>query len=506
MKLNQQYKRSYIILVGLMCLIIGVSGCKKLVEIDPPINTISTAQTFGSDVQAYSLLAGCYSQLMTNNGTITFSNGGTSIYAGLSADELVSYAGVGGLGDIYQFESNKLTSANIEVNGALWGPAYKVISTANSIIEGVQASQSTLLTDSARIQLIGESKFIRAFSYFYLTNLFGNVPLALTADFNKTSVLPNVTQQAIYAQITQDLLDAQSTLKTDYSKSGKERIRANKWAATALLARVYLYQKNWAAAEAQATAVIGNNQYSLTPLASVFAKNSNEAILQWQQNATVLPRAGTYDAINFIPSFVIYTTPAAWPTFFSVFSLYGSLLFPTYYMTPQLSNAFEANDLRKTAWTGFTPTPNVAPYTGANTYWPQKYTTNASSAQTAVTQYYMVLRLAEQYLIRAEARAQQGDTNGAISDLNIIRTRAGLPGTTATSAPDLLTAIMHERQVELFSEWGHRFFDLKRTGQAATVLGAISTKSQPFNVNQLLYPIPYNEINADGFLQQNPGY
>ena len=117
----------------------------------------------------------------------------------------------------------------------------------------------------------------------------------------------------------------------------------------------------------------------------------------------------------------------------------------------------------------------------------------------------MVLRLAEQYLIRAEARAEQNNLTGAVADLNIIRNRAGLPNTTAVTQGDILTAIMHERQVELFSEWGHRFFDLKRTGQANTVLGAIASK-QPWNTNQLLYPIPVSETTNDAFLQQNPGY
>lgn len=511
MKFNR-YKNLHIILLASIGLLMAISSCKKMVEIDQPINTITEAQVFSTDAQANSFLAGCYSQLMSNNGTMTFSNGGTSIYAGLSADELVSYAGVGGIADMYQFETNKLASTNSVVNSVFWAPAYHLINSVNTIIEDAPASASALLTDSTRTQIVGESKFIRAFSYFYLTNIFGNVPLALSTDFNKTSVLTNASQQDVYAQITKDLLDAQAVLKTDYSISKAERIRANKWAATALLARVYLYQKKWTDAETQATSIIGNSQFSLikpsvtVPFTTVFNKNSTEAILQFQQNATVLPRAGTYEAINFIPQFSIYATPATWPTYFGVFTTYAALLYPTYYMTPQLANTFEANDLRKSGLTGFTPSPPAAPYNGVYSYWPQKYTVNASSVQTAVTQYYMVLRLAEQYLIRAEARAQQNNLSGALSDLNVIRTRAGLPASTAASQADILTAIMHERQVELFSEWGHRFFDLKRTGQAAAVLGAITTKPQPFNANQLLYPIPQTELNADGFLIQNPGY
>jgi hypothetical protein len=117
----------------------------------------------------------------------------------------------------------------------------------------------------------------------------------------------------------------------------------------------------------------------------------------------------------------------------------------------------------------------------------------------------MVLRLAEQYLISAEAKAQLDDINGAATALNALRTRAGLPNTTAATKEAMLAAIAHERQTELFAEWGHRWMDLKRTNKATAVLGAISNK-QPFKAGQLLYPIPPTEITNDPNLQQNPEY
>jgi len=506
--MKSKYKNinAQIILAGALCAI--VCSCKKLVTVDQPANTITASVVFNTDAQAYSALAGVYSQMMSNNGNMFYTNGAASIFGGLSADELVSYSGPA-ITATYQFETSTLQSSNGNVDGYFWRPAYKIINDANTIIEGVQASTSSLLTDSTRVQLLGESKFVRAFNYFYLTNFFGNVPLVLTSDFNKTVALPGSPQTDIYKQINQDLLDAQSTLKTDYSISGGERIRVNKWAATALLARAYLYEQDWKDAETQATAVIGNSQYSLVSnLASVFNKNSTEAILQFQQNPSVSPYVGTYEARNFIPSINISSLPAVLQAQYlspGVFPLFGTLLFPTYYMSPQLSSAFEANDQRKTIWTGYTPTPTYAPYTGANTYWPYKYTVNSGSTTAPLTQYYMVLRLAEQYLIRAEARAEQSNLSGAIADLNAIRNRAGLPNTTAASQTDILTAIMHERQVELFAEWGHRFLDLKRTGKANAVLGAMTSK-QPWASYQLLYPIPGSETTNDSFLAQNPGY
>ena len=123
----------------------------------------------------------------------------------------------------------------------------------------------------------------------------------------------------------------------------------------------------------------------------------------------------------------------------------------------------------------------------------------------------MVLRLAEQYLIRAEAEVNGAGNGlgGAISDINAIRNRAGLPATTASTPAQVMAAIMQERRIEFFAEWGHRWLDLKRTGRVdsvmtiATPLKNAGTKWQSF---QQLYPIPANERAFDPNLTQNPGY
>ncbi len=115
----------------------------------------------------------------------------------------------------------------------------------------------------------------------------------------------------------------------------------------------------------------------------------------------------------------------------------------------------------------------------------------------------MVFRLAEQYLIHAEAAAQLGNLGTAIADLNTVRARAGLGATTATGQADVLAAIMHERQVELFCEWGNRWFDLNRTGTAGTVLNA---EKGGFQSYMALYPVPLTQIQANPLLRQNQGY
>lgn len=140
---------------------------------------------------------------------------------------------------------------------------------------------------------------------------------------------------------------------------------------------------------------------------------------------------------------------------------------------------------------------------------PYKYKTgkhNRVPGGTA-TEYYMVLRLAEQYLIRAEANALGGQLGLAINDLNALRRRAGLGDLSNTlNKEQVLAAVAKERQTELFAEWGHRWMDLKRTGKATEVLSAIPYK-QPWRGDyQLLYPIPVEEIRKDHFLTQNPNY
>jgi hypothetical protein len=115
----------------------------------------------------------------------------------------------------------------------------------------------------------------------------------------------------------------------------------------------------------------------------------------------------------------------------------------------------------------------------------------------------MVLRLGEQYLIHAEAAAELGNLGTALSDLNTVRARAGLGASTASTQADLLTAIMHERQVELFTEWGNRWFDLNRTGTAGAVLNA---EKGGFQSYMALYPVPFSQIEVNTLLTQNPGY
>jgi hypothetical protein len=169
------------------------------------------------------------------------------------------------------------------------------------------------------------------------------------------------------------------------------------------------------------------------------------------------------------------------------------------YLGENIANSFEVNDRRKIEWVG------TIAYDGTNYFFPNKYKV-AQGVDIPSIEYSTVFRLAEQYLIRAEARTHLGDFLGAQEDLNFIRHRAGLGNTTAIYETTLLAAIEQERKVELFTEYGHRWFDLKRTNKADVVLSAI--KGATWQSTDQLYPIPAREIAKSPSLQghQNPGY
>jgi hypothetical protein len=461
-----------VIIVLLVCL--GV-GCKKLVNITPPQNTTTPPVVFSTNDLAVAAVTNMYSTLI--NGTQGFANGGTTIWCGLSADELL----IGDQGDVnaVQLQNNSMLSSN-GYAGLLWTNCYAVIYGANAVIEGL--SQYSGVDDSTKAELLGEARFIRALAYFYTTNFFGDVPLVLSTNWHVTRTYPNSSAQAIYQQIISDLVFAQKVLPADFSVAKGERIRANKWAATALLARVYLYQKDWADAFTQANAVIGNDQFKLVDsLDQVFNANSTEAILQFQPNTL---------SYNATPEGYLLIPPD--PT-----------QYPYVYLTTILLNTFEPGDNRRTVWID-SIVVNGTPY-----YYPFKYYIGRQEAQwnAPFPQYYMVLRLGEQYLIRAEAEVN-GAGNGvsaAIQDVNTIRQRAGLDSlANSLSQSQVLQAVVQERRIELFAEWGHRWLDLKRAGNATSTLSA--NKGFTVSNNALLYPIPVSELIDDPNLHQNPGY
>ncbi|WP_164735531.1 RagB/SusD family nutrient uptake outer membrane protein [Pseudoflavitalea rhizosphaerae] len=489
---------------------LAFTGCKKLVEIDPPRETIATEKVFNTNQNAYSALAGMYSMMMTGtDGSPNFSNGGLSIYAGMMADELEALAGLNNPDD-FQFYSNQLRNDNALAQPLFWDVPYRVIYSANSIIEGVAASTSPLLSDTTRTQLAAESKFVRAYCHFMLLNLHGDVPLMTTTDIRKTALIPRTPVAELYKQIEADLRDAIANLPGDYDFSAQQRSRPNKWAAAALLARVYLYQQKWAEAEAQATTVIDKTSlYDIIPLANVFKPNSTEAIFQLE-HVPGNTHDITVEGSRLAPFFRYSELPPEYQALFldpAFFPAVAPQIIPSYFLSLEQLAAFESDDNRRTVWVDGFVSPDIDGYHGKKYFYPVKYEGIPTANNAPIpAQAHMVLRLAEQYLIRAEARAQQGvDLTGAAADIDKIRNRAGLDNTAAASKEELLEAVLHERQTELFTEDGQRWFDLRRFGKANAILGALPNK-QPWNPDHLLLPIPAREIQKNPLLVPNPGY
>ena len=437
-----------------------LSSCKKFVEVAPPVNLLNADEVFTDDKTATAAIVGIYSDMEFSTPIGTY----LTLLPGLSADEL----GYGfNDGNYLQLANNTYSPYN-QYTGIVWG-IYSTIYEANSCIQGIQNSKE-LLPDTKN-QLLGEALFSRAFCYFYLVNLFGDVPLVTSTDYRINDTLSRTSSPKVIQQMITDLTRAQTLLSADYP--ALQRVRPNKWAVTSLLARVYLYSSRWADAESQASAVINSGVYTLAGLESVFLNSSNETI--WQL-MPVNPYLNTAEAVTFIPG--------------------SPTQIPTFPLTTDLINDFEPGDNRFTAWTGSTIIDGQA------FYYPYKYKNGGGGL---VTEYHVVFRLAEQYLIRAEARMQQSNISGAIGDLNIIRARAGLGALSPSLTPDeTAAAVQQERRIELFTEFGHRWLDLKRTARTDLVLGAL--KPATWKTTDALWPVPQAQRTANPSLTQNKGY
>jgi len=474
-------------IVGVWLLLLTNFGCKKLLEVDSPIQSTTANAVYNSNSTAAAVLTGIYIN-MSNYGIFTGPSS-ISISAGLSADELVPVTSPADILSV--FYRNEL----IKDDGGYWSSLYSYIFRVNAAIEGIGASSG--LTAAAKSQLLGESKFLRAFYYFYLVNLYGDVPLLTSTDLKLNSSPSRMNKAQVYSQIIQDLKEAQDLLNDKYLaddvvSSTQERVRPNKGAATALLSRVYLYNQQWPLAEAEASKVIANSSiYQLESLNTVFLSSSKEAIWQLQPLGTFYKN--TLDGLTFIlaPNTIGLAGPDA------------SNGRPVY-LSAHMYNAFAVADKRKTNWV------NSVIVSGTSYQYAFKY--KEFSGDQPRTENLMVLRLAEQYLIRAEARAQQGKIAGSYSaaeDLNVIRFRAGLQNSNATTQTEILNEILDERKIELFTEFGHRWFDLKRTAKVNEVMNLVTPlKGGTWSAYKALYPIPVGDIQRNPNLKghQNPGY
>lgn len=454
---TQLYPRLFILIF-----IAGLTqGCKKFIEIGAPKNTVPTETVFSDSSSAATGMLGVYSKMMGFYVLPNFASGTITLCAGQSADEFKSYSS-----SDQDFYNNALNSENSTVGG-LWSTGYGFIYQTNLMVEGVEKSSG--LSPTAKSLFKAEAVFVRSFCYFYLTNLFGDIPYVTSSKWNTSYGHGRQAQALIYQHLVTDLQYAAQHLPDSFPGTG--RVRPIKLAAKALLARVYLYQKDWVNAEKLATEVIGDPIFAsgLPTLSNAFLKNNIGAIWQLAPN---------------VPN---YNTPEGYQL------VSGGI--PTFYLDSSLLADFEPGDARFTNWVDSVTYKNVV------YYYPYKYKVRTGPV---ISENYTMLRLAETILIRAEARNQQNKTAQAVSDMNIIRGRAELPALSEQMSSQQCTiAIAQERRIELFSEWGHRWLDLKRTGKAKEVLSLIKPL---WTKGSALYPIPLMDLKKDPTLTQNEGY
>lgn len=444
-------KKIYFVII--LC-VLGLNACKKLATADLPSNQLTNEKVLSDTTSLSAAIAGMFTQLSTVDANLTRN-------IGLYTDELKTTAISA---SNTEFSNSSLTVNNSSVL-SIWQNLYSTIYKANAIIEAMQSTSSVPIQN--KNAALGESKFIRAYAYLILTRLYGDIPLVLTTAAQGNSTLPKSNNQQVLVLCTGDFDAASHLLNSSYPlNNGKTS--ANKYAALGFLSQACLESGQYSRADSAASALINTGNYKLlTDLSKVCTENNDEAIFQlWNQNG--------FSAQNLI------TVSGIPPT----------------QLTNTLYNSFTNDDQRKAAWIG------KITVSGNTYFYPYKYRQRTVTTGP-LAEYTTYLRLAEVYLIRAEARTNLNDLTGAQADLNIIRKRAGLLAVTLTAKTDVSNAILRERQLELFNENGSRFFDLKRFVALDQTLKPIKPQ---WKSTSIVFPIPQTEILNDPNLIQNQGY
>lgn len=442
--------RNLALRLGFGTLLLLTSACDLGVL---PEQQVADEEAITDAGSAQAAILGVYNQLQSYN-TLNY-----PVLGYLPADNVIFN---GTLNQFNQIDQVAFTPDNPIITDA-WSAAYRLINGANNVLEAVPSVSDPTLTAAQRSQYRGEAYFLRGLAYFDLGRAWGGVPLKLASTrSSEGTTIVRSTQAQTYDQVQTDLDSAIVLLPATTTRN-----RAVKNAARALRARLHLYRGQWAEAEQYATQVISNAGYSLVTPYRGFS------------TAPFLTTESVFEL-----SYSNANPNTQWNNWFP------SSLGGQYTLRPSAAFIALANNAAvgggRSALLATTTSGGIT-FTYGNLY--------SRSAQRDDPAY--ILRIAEQYLIRAEARAQQNNLVGAAADLDAVRTRAGLTGTTAATQEDLLVAIENERRLEFAFE-AHRWFDLVRTGRADDVLGVT-------NEQRWVYPIPLSEVLASG-IAQNPGY
>ncbi|MCD0455115.1 RagB/SusD family nutrient uptake outer membrane protein [Chryseobacterium sp. LC2016-27] len=384
------------------------------------------------------------------------------------------------------FTYGELDFFTIQPNNTLiastWKDNYIGIQQANIILTRIDKIPD--MTDALKNTRIGEMKFLRALMYFNLVRTFGDVPLVLkeTTNVNDYFGQPRTPVAEVYAAIETDLKDAIDLLPNTTAQKG----RVTKGAALGILGKVLLTEKKYAESLTYLSQIEGLGYQLLTDVSKIFdvANENNAEIIFDVQFASGLN--GNSEGSSAFQMF----SPSG-----SVSGAKGHNL-----PTKEVYNLYFTGDTRRSAYIGLTS--SGIPFS--------KKLVKTSNTIADGGSNFVVLRLADVFLMMAECFAEQNNTVNANLYLNKIKTRAGIATVNLPTKDLLLNEIDRERRLEFVGE-GHRWFDLIRTGKAISVMTTHFTNNQGYSTAQikahhLLMPVPQGQINTDPALKQNPGY
>ncbi len=501
---NLQIKILAFLLAGTM-----LTACNKWVDYDPKDDfKITDLEYFKSEADYRSIAVGTYAPLQWLNQIVPVGDiiSDNSVTGGESASDVLS---------LQQINNFTHTSVN-GTTADLWQSCYEGINRVNYMHQYKDKNPAGVnISFPGKDALYGEVYFVRAYYYFTLVKMFGGVPLFVDKRLTLSDLgtIKRASQADVYKQIEADLTGAIAILPVVQTEKG----RATKYAAQALLGKVLLYQNKFAPAAAMLENVINSNAHSLVvDYNSIFlpsGENGPESVFEIQYSNG----SATYDWGHVTRGQGNYSVQQC-----GIRGLNGSAAMPyspgwsTNLPTQNLAATYAAGDKRKavtvldieaykTANPAMNITYQVAPYQNTGLY-NQKYLPRKGETSGQVELNYSnnfrTIRYADVLLMAAEAFNKSGNDVKAQTYLNLVRRRAfgnNANDITATGTA-LYDAILNERRMELAME-GERFFDLVRTGKAASVLGPLGFVTGKHE----LFPLPQGEVDLAG-LTQNPGY
>jgi starch-binding outer membrane protein, SusD/RagB family len=485
------------ILVTLSLVLIGITGCEEFLKEDAR-NFINPSEFYENESDADAGLVGIYGVLTHN-----FYSRGVLVLNHHNTEETWPWS---------------MTAADVGFNYApdygfmarVWPVLYDGVNRANSYID-VLENKEVNFDATVKARMLGEAKFLRAFTYSIITQLWGNVPLLkhpISSEDNFSR--PGTPSSEIYEFIKTDLQEAINVLPSKSAYSGANVSRVNKEAAKMLLAKLNMIQNDWQSAKKYVDEIIASGEYALEEDILDNWKTENEhgkeSIFEIDFESGFTPSMGNQLFQNSGPASLKHPDTGK-----IVGGLWTGVAF-----SPGFFDSFADEDMRKQKLF-FDPSTHQGP---VGRYFTNKYfdpTVMHHGADAPVN--WVVYRFADVLLMKAEIENEinSGPNPAAYEALNMVRNRANLPDLeNGHSYEEFLHLVFDEIQKELFYE-GHRFFNLKRRGHAFTKERVEKARfelfdyieySGPFDVkeHELLLPIPVSELDANSALEQNPGY